>query len=159
MRAFVVSRLVFVDSGYLSRVLFKGPSAMRIWITLGLFLVFIAGYTAQKYLAAAPPAFSQPYLMTVLFIVLITAVIPFAVMWLLGGLVKPFPLFSLFTVVGCIGASALAFAGYWYFTISSFPNAPPVTALLPRGITPGVFMAAILILNRWLSARKAKAEA
>ena len=55
--------------------------------------------------------------------------------------------------VGGVGLSALAFAGFWYFTVSQYPDAPPVWELVPRGITPGLFMAAILILNRWLSQR------
>ncbi len=122
-------------------------------ITLGLFVVFLIGYTFQKYAAAAPPTFVPEYLRIVLFIVFITAIIPFAVMWPAGGLVKSFPLFAAFTVIGCVGLSALAFAGFWYFTVSQYPDAPPLSELVPRGIAPGLFMAAILILNRWLSLR------
>ena len=88
-----------------------------------------------------------------LFIVFITAVVPFALMWPAGGLFKPFPLFVLFTVIGSVGGAALAFAAFWYFTVSHYPNAPPLSDLVPRGIAPGLFMAAILILNRWLSVR------
>jgi|CXWL01.1.fsa_nt_gi hypothetical protein len=128
---------------------------MRHWITIGLFLLFLAGYGMQKYAAAAPPTFVPDYLRVVLLIVFITAVLPFAAMWLAGGLVRPFPLFVLFTIIGAIGCSALAFAAFWYFTVSHFPNAPPLMALVPRGIAPGVFIAAILILNRWLSQRSA----
>lgn len=126
---------------------------MRIWITLGLFIAFLIGYTVQKYAAAAPPTFVPDYLRIVLFIVFITAIIPFAVMWPAGGLFKGFPLFAIFTLIGSVGGSALAFAAFWYFTVSHYPNAPPVTDLIPRGIAPGLFMAAILILNRWLSQR------
>lgn len=126
---------------------------MRRWTTVGLFLVFPAGYGLQKYAAAAPPTFAPDYLRIVLFIVFLTAVVPFIVMWPAGGLVKPFPLFALFTIVGAIGCSALAFAAFWYFIVSHYPDAPPLTALLPRGIAPGAFIAAILILNRWLSQR------
>lgn len=126
---------------------------MHRWITLGLFLVFLVGYGVQKYAAAAPPTFIPDYLRIVLFITFITAVIPFAAMWPLGGLVKPFPLFVIFTAVGTVGGSALAFAAFWYFTVSHYPNAPPLWELVPRGLTPGIFMAAILILNRWLSQR------
>ena len=132
---------------------------MRRWITLGLFVVFLIGYTVQKYAAAAPPTFVADYLRIVLFIAFITAVIPFAVMWPAGSFFKPFPLFSIFTLIGSIGCSALAFAAFWYFTVSHYPNAPPVTDLIPRGIAPGVFIAAILILNRWLSQRSTRAPA
>jgi uncharacterized membrane protein len=128
---------------------------MRRWLTIGLFLLFLIGYTIQKYAAAAPPTFVPDYLRIVLFIVFITAVIPFAVMWPAGGLVRKFPLFAIFTVIGAIGCSALAFAAFWYFTVSQYPNAPPLMALVPRGVAPGAFMAAILILNRWLSQREA----
>jgi hypothetical protein len=126
---------------------------MRRWITIGLFVAFLIGYTAQKYLAAAPPTFVADYLRIVLFIAFITAVIPFAVMWPAGGLFKSFPLFAIFTLIGSVACSALAFAAFWYFTVSHYPNAPPVTELIPRGIAPGLFIAAILILNRWLSQR------
>jgi hypothetical protein len=126
---------------------------MRLWITLGLFVAFLIGYTVQKYAAAAPPTFVPEYLRIVLYIVFITAVIPFALMWPAGALFKPFPLFAIFTLIGSVGCAALAFAAFWYFTVSHYPNAPPVTELIPRGITPGLFIAAILILNRWLSRR------
>ncbi|MEQ1819587.1 MAG: hypothetical protein ABL871_13340 [Terricaulis sp.] len=126
---------------------------MPRWTTLGLFVVFLIGYTFQKYAAAAPPTFVPDYLRIVLVIVFITAIIPFVVMWPAGGLVKPFPLFAAFTVIGCIGLSALAFAGFWYFTVSQYPNAPPVWELVPRGIAPGLFMATILVFDRWLSQR------
>lgn len=129
---------------------------MRRWLTLGLFLLFLVGYTIQKYAAAAPPTFAPDYLRIVLFIVFITAVIPFAAMWSAGGLVRSFPLFAAFTVLGAIACSALAFAAFWYFTVSHYPNAPPLMALVPRGIAPGAFMAAILILNRWLWMREQK---
>ena len=126
---------------------------MARWITLGLFAVFLAGYALQKYAAAAPPTFEPEYLRIVLFIVFLTAIIPFAVMWPAGGLVKSFPLFAVFTLIGCVGLSAAAFAGFWYFVVSRYPDAPPVWELVPRGVAPGLFMAAILILNRWLSRR------
>lgn len=132
---------------------------MRRWITLGLFVIFLIGYFAQKYAAAAPPTFVPEYLRIVLFIVIITAVIPFVVIWLAGGLFRPFPLFVMFTLIGSVGASALAFAAFWYFTVSQYPNAPPVTELIPRGIAPGLFMAAILILNRWMSQRASQPAA
>lgn len=131
---------------------------MPRWITLGLFVVFLIGYTFQKYAAAAPPTFVPDYLRIVLFIVFITAVLPFAVMWPASGLVKPFPLFAGVAVIGCVGLSALAFAGFWYFTVSQYPNAPPVWELVPRGITPGFFMATILILNRWQSQQRLRRE-
>jgi hypothetical protein len=126
---------------------------MRRWVTLGLFVVFLLGYGVQKYAAAAPPTFVPDYLRIVLFIVFITAVVPFAVMWAAGGLFKPFPLFVIFTMIGSVGGAALAFAAFWYFSVSHYPNAPPLSDLVPRGIAPGLFMAAILILNRWLSVR------
>ncbi len=126
---------------------------MRRWVTLGLFVVFLLGYGVQKYAAAAPPTFVPDYLRIVLFIVFITAVVPFAVMWAAGGLFKPFPLFVIFTMIGSVGGAALAFAAFWYFNVSHYPNAPPLSDLVPRGIAPGLFMAAILILNRWLSVR------
>jgi hypothetical protein len=126
---------------------------MRRWVTLGLFVVFLLGYGVQKYAAAAPPTFVPDYLRIVLFIVFITAVVPFVVMWAAGGLFKPFPLFVIFTMIGSVGGAALAFAAFWHFTVSHYPNAPPLSDLVPRGIAPGLFMAAILILNRWLSVR------
>jgi hypothetical protein len=131
----------------------EGQFGMRRWITLGLFAAFLVGYTAQKYTAAAPPTFVPEYLRIVLLIVFITAVIPFALMWPAGGLLKAFPLFAIFTLIGTVGLSALAFAAFWYFVVSNYPNAPPVTDLIPRGIAPGLFIASILILNRWLSQR------
>lgn len=126
---------------------------MRRLITSGLFVAFLVGYSLQKYAAAAPPTFVPDYLQLVLFIVFITAVIPFMVMWLAGGSVRPFPLFVIFTMIGSVGCSALAFAAFWYFIVSHYPNAPPVTELIPRGVAPGSFIAAILVLNRWLLQR------
>ena len=115
--------------------------------------VFLVGYTLQKYLAAAPPTFVPDYLRIVLVIVFITAIIPIALMWPAGGFIKSLPIFVAFTVVGSIGLSALAFAAFWYFVVSHYPNAPPLSELVPRGIAPGSFIAAILILNRWLATR------
>jgi hypothetical protein len=51
--------------------------------------------------------------------------------------------------VGCVALSALGYAAYWYFTVSAFPNAPPVEMLAVRGIRPGLFMAVALIAGRW----------
>ena len=126
---------------------------MARWITLGLFIVFLIGYTLQKYAAAAPPTFVPEYLRIVLLIVFLTAIIPFAVMWPAGGLVKSFPLFAAFTAIGCVGLSALAFAGFWYFVVSQYPDAPSVWELARRGAAPGLVMTAVLILHRWLSQR------
>jgi hypothetical protein len=126
---------------------------MRRLVLLGVFVVFLIGYSAQKYAAAAPPTFDLDYLRIVLFIVFITAFVPFALMWPAGGLIRGFPLFTIFTLVGSVGSSALAFAAFWYFTVSHYPNAPPLWDLVPRGIAPGLCVAAILIMNRWLSQR------
>lgn len=126
---------------------------MRRLITPALFVAFLIGYSVQKYAAAAPPSFNTEYLGFVLFIVFVTAVIPFAVMWPASSLIKPFPSFAIVTVVGTVGLSSLAFAALWYYAISRFPNPPPLSDLIPRGIGPGLFMAAILILSRWRSQR------
>lgn len=126
-------------------------------VTATLFLVFLAGYTWQKYTAAAPPAFSQDYLNIVLFIVLITAVIQFAVLWPATGLIKNFGVFAVATPILAVALSALGFAAFWYFTVSQYPNAPPLAELARRGIAPGLFMGVILIIGRLLAMREAKA--
>ncbi len=122
-------------------------------LTLGLFLIFLAGYTFQKYQAAAPPSFSADYMRIVLFIVLITAVAQFAVLWPAGELIKNFPAYVLAMPVLAVLLSSLGFVAFWYFTVSHYANAPAWTELAKRGIAPGLLMAAILILGRWVATR------
>lgn len=124
-------------------------------IILAAFLVFLAGYTIQKYLAAAPPSFDPGYLRIVLIIVAITALPPIAIMWPVGGAIKPFPAFAIVTVIGSVAIAATGFVAFWYFWLLQFPSPPPVEELARRGVAPGLFIAAILILNRWLANRSA----
>lgn len=121
--------------------------------TLALPFVFLVGYAAQKYLATAPPIFVPAYLRTVLFIVAISAIAPLLVAWAVGRMIVAFPAFAFITLALTLGGSALAFAGYWFFVVQAYPNAPPVLDLARRGIAPGLFIGAILILDRWLSDR------
>ena len=130
---------------------------MSRWVTFGLFAVFLAGYTLQKYQAAAPPAFSADYLQVVLYIVLITAVLQFAVLWLAGSLIGDFRIYGLAMPVLAVALSSLGFVAFWYFNVSKYPNPPPWTELAPRGITPGLIIGAILVFGRWLSMRAATA--
>lgn len=116
-------------------------------------LLFLIGYSAQKYLAAAPPVFVPAYAQTVVLIVFITAIIPFALAWAAGRPFRSLPVFAAVTGAIAVGASAGAFALYWYFTVSQYPNAPPVLELARRGLTPGLFIAAILVLDRLLTRR------
>lgn len=127
-------------------------------ITIVLFLLFLIGYAIQKYMAAAPPIFVPEYLGIVLLLVLITGVIPFLLAWLGLTGVKSFPAFPILTFVTTIGLSALAFSLFWYFSVRHYPNAPPLLELARRGLAPGLFMGAILVLNRWLSLRHARAS-
>lgn len=130
---------------------------MTRWITLGLFAIFLFGYTLQKYQAAAPPTFSVDYLGIVLFIVFITAVLQFALLWPGGNLIRSFAVYAIVVPILAVGLSSLGFVGFWYFVVSSYPDAPGWRELAPRGLTPGLFMGAILVFGRWLSMRSAKA--
>jgi hypothetical protein len=121
--------------------------------TFALFALFLAAYTYQKYQAAAPPIFVPEYLRVVLVIVAITAVAPFALLYLGGGLIKPFPVYAIAAPLFSVALSALGFVGFWYFTISQSPEAPPVLEMARRGIAPGLVMGAILVLGRWLRDR------
>jgi hypothetical protein len=114
-----------------------------------LFALFLLAYAFEKYVVAMPPVFLWEYFQSVAIIVALTAIIPFALMWLLRRRFRAFPVHATAMVAGCIALSALGYASYWYFTVSAFPNAPPVEALAERGIRPGLVMALILIIGRW----------
>jgi hypothetical protein len=124
-------------------------------LTLGLFAVFLLAYFAEKYWVAAPPIFQWAYLRDVIIITTITAILPFLVMWTLRNRFASMAVHGTAMLAGCILLSALGYASYWYFTISAFPNAPPVEFLAQRGVRPGAIMAAILIFGRWWQRRKA----
>jgi hypothetical protein len=124
--------------------MFKGDR-----LTIAIFALFLLAYSIEKYVVAMPPIFDPAYLQSVAIIVALTAIIPFAFMWLLRRRFATLAAHSAVMIIGCIALSALGYAAYWYFTVSSFPNAPPVDALAVRGIRPGLLMAAALIIGRW----------
>lgn len=118
--------------------------------TLWVFALFLVGYFAQKYLAAAPPIYVPAYVSTVMIICITTALIPFGLAAIVGDAIEntfaaviAIPLLS-------VVLSILGFAAFWYFAISGQPSAPPLEAVAPRGLTPGLFISAILIGGRLL---------
>jgi hypothetical protein len=125
-------------------------------ITFWLFVAFLAGYFAQKYFAAAPPTYVPAYAITVATICILTALLPFGLTALVADRVDNTAAFVVVALVCGVALSVLGFAGFWYAVISGFPNPPPLMDVAPRGLTPGLFVGAILSIGRVLYQRARK---
>ena len=111
------------------------------------YLVFLVGYAAYKYSVAAPPEFSQAYLISVVILVALTGVAPFLLTF---GALKAIRAKGLVnSAAGLVLGLAFCVAGYaafWALVIS--PSGAPValTAVALRGVGWGLLQGGLAAL-------------
>lgn len=113
---------------------------------IAAYLVFLAGFAAFKYLAAAPPEFSSGYAISVAILVILTGVLPYALAVLFasragtrGGA------WITATLVATIACCA-AYAGYWAVFIAPSGADVPMLAVALRGLYAGSLEALLAAL-------------
>ena len=121
---------------------------MRLKTHIG-FILFLLIYSYMKYTAMPNLMGSMQYLLTTVLVVLLTAIIPYIVSFILtrkGSSLKQYMTAAFLPLLLCTTGLAV----YFYLFIA--PNAPGmvVTQVLPRAIVPGLVMGAILILPMFM---------
>jgi drug/metabolite transporter (DMT)-like permease len=124
-------------------------------ITLWLLAVLLVAYAFEKYIVAAPPVFIPGYAVTVAIIFALTGFVPAIALWQLRRKLPGLSGHAALMIGVAVGLSALGYALFWYFSIGGSPGAPPLEALAVRGVRPGLCLAAVMILGRWLDMRRA----
>lgn len=117
------------------------------------FLVFLAGFSAFKYLSAAPPAFDPNYAVSVAILVVLTGVAPWAIAIGIGkqfdGTLARWVAALITAVVACCSGYGL----YWAMVIGpNFPEVPMIAVAL-RGLISGPIEG--LLAGLWLHANTA----
>ena len=121
---------------------------MRLKTHIG-FILFLAIYSYIKYTAMPNLMGSSQYILTTMLVVLLTAIIPYIVTYILtrkGGSLGQYMTAGLLPLLLC----AAGLATYFYLFIA--PNAPgmSVTEVLPRAVVPGLVMGVILLLPMFM---------
>jgi hypothetical protein len=111
-----------------------------------IFLIFLGYYAYMQYFSPAPATIDQPYVTSALFVLSLTAIVPFFISYLLtratqlSGRVPA----VMIAFVSSIGLSVFGYWIVWKYFGGVADMRKPVEEALKMGLMPGVVMGTIL---------------